>query len=276
MLKTRSISSKFKNRDVPEKSGVYIFYKDNLPIYIGKAINLKLRLNSYFSGYAKGKSREIAESSHQFGYIITTGDFEALLLESNLIKKFKPLYNVSLKDDKSPLYIRITNDKYPQVITARKKELKDNDYFYFGPYPSAYKVYEILKILRRIYPFATHLPSKNACIYSQLGLCNPCPSSIENCEYPEIKLKLKKQYWTNVKKIKGFLSGNIDVAKKELEERMKYFSLIEDFENAKEVKNRIEVIKYITEPHFDISEYLKNPEFTVDVRKNEKEELNQF
>jgi excinuclease ABC subunit C len=273
MLKIKLRTTAQKNRNVPEKSGVYVFYKNNYPTYIGKAINLKLRLNSYFSNYAKGKPREIAESSDQFGYIITTGDFEALLLESNLIKKFKPQYNVSLKDDKSPLYIRITNDDYPQVLTARKNDLKKDDYFYFGPYPSSYKVYEILKILRRIYPFATHLPTRNPCLYSQLGYCDPCPSNIENSKYPEVKGKLKKEYLTNIKKIKNFLSGNIDFAKIELEGRMKYYILIEDFESAQEVKNKIDVISYITEPHFDIGEYLKNPEFTTDVRKSEKEEL---
>ena len=127
-------------------------------------------------------------------------------MESDLIKKHKPKYNVSLKDDKSPLYIRITNDKYKRVLSARKTDLEKEDSSQFGPYPSSSQVTQILKMLRQIFPYSTHLPTKNTCLYHQMKLCVPCPSLIEITDDEDEKDMLIDMYRENTRNVIGLKS----------------------------------------------------------------------
>src|SRR5579859_5695853 len=123
-------------KDISSEPGVYLF-KDikGTVIYVGKAKNLKNRLDSYFSTTLLPKTAQMMANATNLSYIKVMSEFEALLLEANLIKKYRPKYNIALKDDKSPLYIGITKDKYPRVITLRKPEIKNYKLTkYYGPY----------------------------------------------------------------------------------------------------------------------------------------------
>src|SRR5260221_13293277 len=151
-----------KPKNLPENPGIYQFKDESKKvIYVGKAKNLKNRLGSYFSNQLLPKTAQMISNAKSVDYMIVASEFEALLLEANLIKRYKPKYNIALKDDKSPLYIGITKDKYPRVITFRKKDMSNLDLkASFGPFLDGGGAQRILRIIRRIIPFSQHLPSK--------------------------------------------------------------------------------------------------------------------
>lgn len=160
---------------IPENPGVYIFKKDSQVIYVGKAINLKRRVRSYFDLHLLPKTKKMVSEANNLKFIIVSSEFEALLLEAKLIKKFQPKYNVIAKDDKHPLYIAITKEEFPRVIAVRK--LITSNYSLmasYGPFPSSHNVYSVLKMIRRIFPYSDHKIGKRVCLYSHIGLCNPC------------------------------------------------------------------------------------------------------
>ena len=183
MLKTLEQIPKIKIKPkiysfLPETPGVYIFWDKNIPIYVGKAINLKRRVSSYFNLHLEPKTKKLMSEAETLSYIKVNSDFEALLLEANLIKKYLPKYNIVSKDDKHPLYITISKEEFPRILTSRKTDLKKRDLIaYYGPFPSSSNVKSILKIIRKIFPYSDHAIGKRPCLYSQIGLCDPCPNS---------------------------------------------------------------------------------------------------
>ena len=115
-----------KPKDVPNSPGVYLYKnKEGIVIYVGKAKNLRNRINSSFLKTLELKTSQMINEAQSVSFIKVVSEFEALLLEANLIKKYKPKYNIALKDDKSPLYIGITNDEIPRIITFRKAQLDE-------------------------------------------------------------------------------------------------------------------------------------------------------
>ncbi len=268
--------SKSTIKNVPEDSGVYIFWNKEEPHYVGKAINLKNRVKSYFHSSLSGKTKKMIETSDYISYIKTTSDLEALLLEAKLIKKFSPPYNVELKDDKHPLYIKITNETYPRVITARKADKDIDSKISFGPFPSSRTVYSVLKQLRRSFPYATHKLGKRKCLYSQLGLCDPCPNSIESIKNAKIKSIYKKEYNYNIRMIRGVLTGRITSVRKNMVKKMEKLSKEENYEEAAKVKKQISNLDYITRPTVPASEYIKDPNLKEDIRLNEITQLREI
>ncbi|OGM28273.1 hypothetical protein A2962_00090 [Candidatus Woesebacteria bacterium RIFCSPLOWO2_01_FULL_39_61] len=266
-----------KNRsnlnNVPQDAGVYIFWnKASVPIYVGKANNLKKRLESYFSNKIFGKTLQMMTEATGFSIIRVDCEIEALLLEAKLVNQFQSKFNSQLKDDKRPLYIIITPDTYPQVLIARKKDRSDRSLFY-GPFPSSTSVKTVLKLIRRIFPYSQHKIGNRACLYSQIGLCNPCPNEIEKIKDRQEKDRLQKKYKRNIKMIKTFLSGDLYKVKRSLEKEMNGLAKNEDFEEAKAVREKIKSIEYITQPITPINYFLENPNFLEDIRKKEEEEL---
>jgi len=144
----------FKKEQVPHGPGVYIFQdKAGRILYVGKAVDLRTRVSSYFSGKSDNiKTEDMVENIASLETIKVLSEIEALILEANLIKKYLPPYNIKLTDDKDYLYIKITGGHYPKIITARKNELSDAKK-YFGPFPSSRVVRDTLKKLRRIFPW---------------------------------------------------------------------------------------------------------------------------
>ena len=164
----------------PETPGIYMFWNiTEKPIYVGKSNSLKKRLASYLSSHLLAKTSQMIGEAKFFSVVRTNSELEALLLEAKLVKYLKPKYNIQLKDDKHPLYIRITSEDYPQILTARRIDEEKESLAFYGPFPSSSNVKSVLKMLRRIIPYAQHKVTKRACFYSQIGLCKPCPSVIE-------------------------------------------------------------------------------------------------
>lgn len=265
--------NKSQLKSVPTKPGIYIFWdKDERPHYVGKSISLKNRLRSYLSLPLDIKTSEMIANTVLFSYIRVSSELESLLLEAKLIKLFQSKYNIVLKDDKNPIYIKITADKYPQILTARKLDERKFSYFY-GPFPSSNTVRSVLKMIRKAIPFSQHLPGNKPCFYSQLGLCNPCPSQIENEKDQIIKKSLIYSYRKNITNIKNLLDGKIVSVHKDLKTSMDRMSKKEDYEKAANFRNKIKYFEYISQSIIRPSEFLKNPNLLLDIRTSEYKEL---
>ena len=194
-----SVFDKKSINQIGSATGVYLFKKKKQIIYIGKSINIKARIKSHFENAKKDiKERKIIENFDTIETIKTNYEFDALILESKLINKYKPQYNSRWRDDKSYLYIKITKDKnYPKIFISRKEKSKKD--IYYGPFPSIRNVEYILKQIRKIFPYCSQNKiSKKACFYNKINLCNPCPSRIEQISDRNLKKVLIKQYKNNI------------------------------------------------------------------------------
>jgi excinuclease ABC subunit C len=179
---------KEKIKYLPDSPGVYLMKnKDKKVIYVGKAVSLKNRVNSYFKNRSSLPKQDVLILSiKDIDYIPTASEVEALLLEADLIKRLKPRYNVSLRDDKSFPIIKITADKFPAVFIGRAK--KDDKAKYFGPFTDAKSIRELVKQIRKIFPFRScHKLPKKSCLHFHIGLCPaPCIDKISQKDYNKI------------------------------------------------------------------------------------------
>ena len=161
-------------RLIPESSGSYQFYdKDGEIIYVGKAKNLKRRVSSYFNKkHDSVKLKVMVPKIEKIEFIITNSELEALILESHLIKKYKPKYNVLLKDDKKFPYFLITDEDYPRILVTRKRNKNVLKGKYFGPYTNGKSMYTTLDLLKKLFPLKQCKTPKfkdRPCIYYQIG-----------------------------------------------------------------------------------------------------------
>ena len=239
-------SDSFKNRlkDVPKNPGVYLH--SNLKkeiIYVGKANSLQDRLKYYFSPQldATPKIKELMNNIHDFDFIVTETEQEALLLENQLIKKYQPKYNARLKDDKSYPYIKITkSEEFPQIIISRNPKNDKNKYY--GPYSSISSVRQTLDLLSKIFPYRTCTKEitgkdKKACLEFDIGRCKaPCTGNSDQEEYEEIILSVEK-----------FLSGKTSPIVKEIKNEMMKASNSQNYERAAVYRDRIKAIERILE-----------------------------
>ena len=180
---------KEKLKLIPHQSGSYQYKNKNGEIiYVGKAKDLYNRVHSYFVGAHDAKTTKLVSEIYDFDYIITNTENEALILEINLIKKYRPIYNIMLMDDKQYPYIVITNERHPKLIYTR--DLNKNKGIVYGPYPNAKAAKEVIEFLNRIVPFRKcyKLPKKE-CLYYHMGQClAPCIKDIKKEDYdPLIK-----------------------------------------------------------------------------------------
>ena len=220
---------------VPNEPGCYLMKDDQgVVIYVGKAKILRNRVRSYFTGAHDDKTTRLVSFIHDFEYIVTASEVESLLLELNLIKKYKPHFNINLKDDKSYPFIKITKETHPRLIVTR--QVKKGTGYYFGPYPNAYSAHETKKLLDQIYPMrkCNKMPDK-LCLYYHIGQClGPCVYPVEQSEYDRMK-----------KEISDFLNGENDDIVKQLEAKMYKSSEAMEFERAKEYRDLIQHINSI-------------------------------
>lgn len=201
-------------------------------IYIGKAASLKKRVGSYFSkSYGSAKQMAMLEKIAALDYILTENEAEALILESALIKKNKPQYNVSLRDDKNYPLVKITSEDYPRLLVVRRK-LNDGT-VYFGPYTDAKLLRQAIKVLRRVFPYCTCHPfPKKPCLNYDIGLCPaPCIGKIP-----------KKEYAKNIEDIRLFLEGKNEELFDKLSKEMSGFSKERNYERAKEIRDKISAL----------------------------------
>ncbi len=219
---------------LPDNPGCYL-YKDNIGeiIYVGKAKNLKNRVKSYFTGTHNKKTQTLVSKIEDLEYIIVNSEKEALLLENNLIKKYRPYFNIRLKDDKSYPYLMITKEEHPRLLMTRKYK-KNNKNIYFGPYVDIKSATEVKKILDKIYPLRKCNPvEKRPCMYYQIGECiGPCAKRITSDDYK-----------SQISKIKSFLTGNTKEILSDLKNKMQEHIKNLEFEAAGQVHSYIKSIE---------------------------------
>lgn len=227
-------------KEILNKPGIYKFLDKNKKVlYVGKAVNLKQRVSSYFNGNLNDRPwvAKMIPLVRDIETVVTENELEALVLESALIKKYKPKYNSDLKDDKSYSWIHIsTNDEFPKLKVVRNKDIKNvKKGRLFGPYPSGSSVKRVFTYLRKIYPFCTCEKAKKECLYFHLGLCpGPYQGHIS-----------KEDYRKNIDGIIKFLTGRKTSFVKRLENDMKIYSQNKQYEKAAELRDKISDLKYL-------------------------------
>lgn len=221
---------------LPSSPGCYLMKnKEGTVIYVGKAKKLKNRVHSYFVGVHNYKTTKLVSEIVDFDYIVTDSEKEALLLEINLIKDYSPQYNIMFMDNTYYPYIQMTNETHPRLrIVRNAKEKKAK---HFGPFPDATAARETYKLLNRLYPLrkCNHIPKK-PCLYYSLGQClAPCIQEVDVEIYNDIKKSITK-----------LLNGDIKEKVNELTEKMNQASEQLNFEQAKEYRDLISHIRYVT------------------------------
>ena len=243
-----SLKEKIKN--LPITSGVYLFKDtDGRIIYVGKAVSIRRRVESYFRGkHQSFKTDLLVEHIHDVEIIGTHSEAEALILEASLIKKYQPKYNVELKDDKTYPYIQITKEEFPlvSVIRLNARKRKDIKADFYGPYVNPSLIREALGIIRKIFHFRTCDPFANKpCLDLHIGLCvAPCIGNISKLAYAK-----------NIRHIRLILEGKKDDLYKNLQRDMEELACIKDFEAAAKVRDQIRAIGALYSGTKDINSF---------------------
>eukprot|EP01132_Coremiostelium_polycephalum_P000220 gene220-292_t len=247
---------------VPHQPGVYFFYnKQQTLIYVGKAKDLRKRVTSYFGKNPQHnlKTKRMVMEIAALCFTIVNSEYEALLLENNLIKQFQPRYNILLKDDKSFPFICITKERFPKVITTRQPEAKLGQYF--GPFTSLKDMYHILALIRSLYPLRTchyNLSAENiqkhkfkVCLEYHIGNCKgPCEGKQEESTYNQ-----------DIQQVEHFLKGNMATVKKYFKEKMTAAALAMNYRLAQTYKDKVTAIE-----NYQAKSLVVNPQVgTLDV-----------
>lgn len=217
---------------VPEQPGCYLYYdKDGEIIYVGKAKNLKRRVYSYFhKQHDSVKTSVLVSQIEKLEYIITDSEVEALILESHLIKKHKPKYNILLKDDKKYPYFLITDEDFPRIQIVRKKNLNPDKGRFYGPYTDVGAMYATLDFLKRLFPLKqckTPKFSNRPCLYYHIGKClAPCQGKVTPEEYQKL-----------IRQVELFLSGKQSELLKQIQAQMQKYAEEEQFEKAAKMRD---------------------------------------
>ena len=227
---------------LPNKPGVYRYYdKDGTIIYVGKAKNLKRRVSSYFNKEQSGKTRVLVSHIADIKFIVVESESEALLLENNLIKQYKPRYNIMLKDDKTYPWICVKNEPYPRVFLTRKK-LNDGSEYY-GPYPSVKTAHVLLDLLRQVYQIRsckTTLTEANVekgkyriCLDYHIHKCaGPCEGHVSHEEYLQM-----------ISEVREVIRGNLQTVLRGLKAQMMDHASRMEFEEAQIIKEKYELLE---------------------------------
>ena len=249
---------------LPNSPGVYQFFdSDGVLLYVGKAISLKKRVTSYFRTKSLGpKTDLLVKKTVDLKFIKVFSEFEALLLEANLIKQNQPFFNSVSKDDKSPIYIKITNGQIPLIQTARRPKKIRGEYV-AGPFPSAKTTKEVLNLIRRIFPYCHHKNPGKPCLFVHLNLC----------PFPYKDDQNKKKYLKTIEKIKKLLSGKSKSLLGELTREMQTLSRAQKYEEANEIKKQIGNIEYVGTTYHAPREFLERPTLVDDLTLARLEDL---
>ncbi|WP_010662253.1 excinuclease ABC subunit UvrC [Marinilabilia salmonicolor] len=230
-------------RVLPEGPGVYQYFDDTGKIiYVGKAKNLKKRVSSYFTKEPdNAKTRILVRKIRDIKHIVVNSEQDALLLENNLIKKYQPRYNVLLKDDKSFPWIVVKNEPFPRVYSTRQI-VKDGSE-YFGPYTSGLMVKTLIDLFRQLYTLRTcrHALTPDNISNGKFKVC--LEYHIGNCKGPCEGLQAESEYLEYIREIKNILKGNISSVMKYMKETMMNLAAEYKFEEADEVKKKLEILE---------------------------------
>ncbi|GKG72511.1 excinuclease ABC subunit UvrC [Parabacteroides sp. AM58-2XD] len=228
---------------LPDKPGCYQYFDDKgTIIYVGKAKNLKRRVSSYFNKeHDSNKTRVLVKQIRDIKYIVVNTEEDALLLENNLIKQYRPRYNVLLKDDKTYPSITVKNEYFPRIFQTRNI-VKDGSQYY-GPYPSVYTAKVMLQMLKELYPLRTckYPLTPESIAAGKYEVC--LEYHIKRCKGPCVGLQSMEEYQQNISEIKEILRGNISQISKHLYEEMQVLAGELKFEEAQKIKEKYEVIE---------------------------------
>jgi excinuclease ABC subunit C len=226
---------------LPKKPGVYLMHNvKGQVIYVGKGIDLFSRVRSYFhtSAQEHPKTRRLVAEIADIEWIVTESEVEALILEANLIKKYRPRYNVRLKDDKRYPYLKVTNEDFPKVRLTRRMERDGGRYF--GPYTSTRALRQTLDLLRRLFPYRTCNRTitgndPRACLYYDLELCTaPCIGAVDKVEYNAV-----------INQLIRFMEGESEAVMEELHQEIEEAAAALKFERAAQLRDRYEALQQV-------------------------------
>lgn len=257
--------------NLPESPGIYQYLNDEgTIIYVGKAKNLKRRVSSYFNReHESGKTRVLVSKIADIRYIVVNTEEDALLLENNLIKKYKPRYNVLLKDDKTYPSICVQNEYFPRVFRTRK--IIRNGSSYYGPYSHVPAMYALLDLIKHLYPLRTchlNLTPENI----RAGKFNVCLEyHIKNCAGPCIGKQTHEEYMKNIAEIKEILKGNTQDIERMLYQQMQDLAAEMRFEEAQKIKEKYLLIENYRAKSEIVSNVLHNIDvFSIEEDTEEK------
>lgn len=232
-----------KINELPDKPGVYQYFDSaGTIIYIGKAKNLKNRVLSYLNkNNQSSKTLLLVNKIHDLQYIVVNSEQDALLLENNLIKKYKPRYNILLKDDKSYPWICIKKENFPRVFVTRKYIHNGSEYF--GPYTSGKLAYTLISLIKSLYKLRTCnlVLTRNAIYNHKFKVC--LEYHIGNCQAPCVGKIQEEEYGEYISQIRNILRGNLGVVVETMTRRMNHYAEELKYEEANEVKKALELIK---------------------------------
>jgi excinuclease ABC subunit C len=237
-----STSLELQVKTLPNEPGVYQYFdKEDVIIYIGKAKNLKKRVASYFNkNHENGKTNVLVKKIVRIKHIVVNTETDALLLENNLIKKYKPRYNVLLKDDKSYPWICIKNERFPRIFTTRRV-VKDGSE-YFGPYTSVRTVRVLLDLIKELYSIRTcaHDLSQKNISEGKYKVC--LEYHLKNCKGACEALETEANYSNSIKEIRNILKGNFKESLEKFQEMMLSFAKNMEFEEAQKIKEKLSLL----------------------------------
>ncbi len=217
----------------PKTSGVYLWRDEKeTVIYVGKAKSLKNRLCSYFTAHKDIKTRILVARARRIEYIRTENEYEALLLENNLIKKYKPRYNINLKDGKTYPVLKITNEAFPRLFRTRR--IQNDGARYFGPFPNVSALDAFLSLVKRHYTLrqCPRLKKREPCLYFHIGRCSaPCADNITESEYRK-----------EIEAVAFLLDGDIEQAVTGLKTKMREAAAVHEFEKAAQLRDGIQAV----------------------------------
>ena len=257
--------------NLPESPGIYQYLNtEGTIIYVGKAKNLKRRVSSYFNReHEPGKTRVLVSKIADIRYIVVNTEEDALLLENNLIKKYKPRYNVLLKDDKTYPSICVQNEYFPRVFRTRK--IIRNGSSYYGPYSHIPSMYALLDLIKHLYPLRTcHLNLSPENI--RAGKFNVCLEyHIKNCAGPCIGKQSQEEYLKNIAEIKEILKGNTQEIERMLFQQMQELAAEMKFEEAQKIKKKYLLLENYRAKSEVVSNVLHNIDvFSIEEDSDEK------
>ena len=220
----------------PKTSGVYLWRDDeDIVIYVGKAKSLKNRLSSYFASRRDIKTRILVSRARRLEYIQTDNEYEALLLENNLIQKYKPRYNIHLKDGKTYPVLKITNERYPRLYRTRR--VQNDGARYFGPFPNVSALDDFLSLVKRSYTLrqCKRLKKQEPCLYFHIGRCSaPCAGKIS-----------EQDYQRDIDEIALLLEGDFVQPLAELKNKMQAAAAAREFEKAARIRDGIQAVQVL-------------------------------
>ncbi|HEY3342968.1 MAG TPA: excinuclease ABC subunit UvrC [Anaerolineae bacterium] len=232
-------------RNLPTDPGCYLYYnRKNEVIYVGKAVNLRNRVRSYFNPttwITSPKTGRLVQEIARIEFLVRGSELEALIQEAELIKKYRPHYNIRLKDDKRYPYLKVTwQDEFPTVLVTRRME--HDGARYYGPYSDTKAVYATRDTLRRMFPFldcdrVINGHDRRACMYYDIKLCSgPCIGAIQRAEYR-----------ANMQHLCDFLEGKTDLVVTDLQGRMDHAAEAMQFERAAQYRDQLHAVQHVVE-----------------------------